>query len=85
MTFSNFSLTNPSSMNFALSNDFTDSFMLKVELEDCATITEAEEIINKYSSYRKWKFKLDTKTKTIFESKDSLGNIHYFVLYKKED
>jgi len=75
-------LTNPNRVPFALSNDFRNSMELEFDLEDCTSVKEAQNAVNAQSLFRHWSVMRDTDTRTVFESKDTLGNIHYLIAAK---
>ena len=76
-------LTNPNRVPLALSNDFDNTFLLQDEIEDCQSIEEARKILNKYSIYKNWTVDKEKVNHIRFKSVDSLGNIHYLLMYKE--
>ena len=77
-------LTNPSNVNFALSNDFKDETELKEDIKDCKTVKDLIQVVNKNALYKKvWSLDRETSNKVRLTSKDPLGNIHYLELVKE--
>ena len=77
-------LTNPSNVNFALSNDFKDETELREDIKDCKTVKDLLQVVNKNALYKKvWSLDRETSNKVRLTSKDPLGNIHYLELVKE--
>ena len=80
-------LTNQRNTPFSLANEFTDVVMLKAELSCCDihNSDEVRKIINKYSRYAKWTFKMSTPDSIIFKAYDCWDNLHYLIVEEKEN
>lgn len=77
------SLTNPSNIPFALSNEFEDTVSFEEDIKDCETDAEILKVVKKYSKYNTgWKIDRKTPEKVRLSSKDPFGNTHYLILYK---
>ena len=82
--FSKVRLTDPSNVNYALSNDFKDETELREDIKDCKNVKDLLQVVNKNALYKKvWSLDRETPSKVRLKSQDRLGNIHYLELVKE--
>ena len=81
----NLNLTNPSGTPFAVSNDFSDQFLMSEAMQECNSAAECLKVANKYNKYGyHMSVDSDNSRYTRLAYKDSYGNLRYLLIYKAQ-
>lgn len=78
-------LTNKSRVPLSLTNDYDDTFSLEEAVMDCEKAEDLPELASKYHRFHaNMKLESDNARYTRLSYQDTLGNVHYLLIYKEE-